>query len=215
MLDVLDNNLACVATVKSWETEYLGSHATVLHGILSQYVTETSSSLYARVVPHVQSSGTGKSRAHDELAKRVLYIPLNLAGWYAARMLLLSTYSSPFAHVACVLAFPPRDPEVTRWFDPSNHWEQQSTRHRCHAFLHALLYTTLSHLREICDDEAVAQKMETEPAQEILASEFRNRMAKGRTFEAHGAYRKGFYDAVCELAKEVIFLSFLRTEQSF
>ena len=28
--------------------------------------------LYAHVVPHVQSSGTGKSHAHDELAKHIL-----------------------------------------------------------------------------------------------------------------------------------------------
>ncbi len=77
------------------------------------------------------------------------------------------------------------------------------------AFLHALLSTTLSHLKEICDDEAVAQRIETGPPLAILASEFRNRMAKRRMFETDGAYRREFYDVIFELAEKVIFLSFL------
>ena len=51
----------------------------MLHSILRHYMLAATADLYARVVPHVQSSGTGKSRAHDELAKHILYIPLNLA----------------------------------------------------------------------------------------------------------------------------------------
>lgn len=34
---------------------------------------------YARYATFTQSSGTGKSRMNDELAKSVLYIPINLA----------------------------------------------------------------------------------------------------------------------------------------
>ena len=97
--DVFNNNVVRIATIKSWETEFVGSHVTVLHDTLCNYVTEAS--LYARVVSHVQSSGTGKSRAHDELAKRLLYIPLNLAGPLATSMPPLSAYSSCLAHVSC------------------------------------------------------------------------------------------------------------------
>src|SRR5258708_991043 len=104
--DVFNNNVVRVATIKSWETEFVGSHVTVLHDTLCNYMTKAS--LYARVMSHVQSSGTGKSRAHDELAKRLLYIPLNLAGPLATSMPPLSAYSSCFAHVFC-FTFPPRD----------------------------------------------------------------------------------------------------------
>ena len=68
----------------------------MLHDIL-QDCMNPDITLYARVVAHVQSSGTGKSRTHDELAKHILYIPLNLAAADADSMLsfcaLLSLYS--------------------------------------------------------------------------------------------------------------------------
>ena len=34
---------------------------------------------YARYVAKIQSSGTGKSRTQDQVAKSILYIPINLA----------------------------------------------------------------------------------------------------------------------------------------
>jgi len=73
-----------------------------------------------------------------------------------------------------VLAYPPADPSVEQWFSKQNNRSQRLTRDRCHAFLHALLSTTLSHLMEICDDKVVAQKLQTEPRLATLASEFRD-----------------------------------------
>jgi len=115
-----------------------------------------------------------------------------------------------------VLAYPPNDPKVVQWFAAVNNREEQLTQDRCHAFLHALLYTTLSHLEEICRDKTIDQKLQAEPSLRLqtLASEFRNRMAKGRTFDAHGDYRKKFYDIVYERAEEVILPSFPRIGQS-
>ena len=170
-------------------------------------------SLYCRLVPHVQSSGTGKSRTHDELAKHIFYIPLNLAAKGATSMLQLSSYYSRFTHVAC-LAYPPRDPKVEEWFSASPNNMQQVTQNRCHAFLHALLSTTLTHLREICGAEAVAQELRSPPESRLatLASEFRKRMADGRTFEAHGPYRTKFYDAVFAKASKVMLPSFPRIQ---
>jgi hypothetical protein len=96
LLTVYDDS-AALATVKSWDKEFVGDISTRLLGILRFYMNHHTPTLYARVVPHVQSSGTGKSRAHDELAKYVLYIPLNLAGSDTACMLplcaLLSLHS--------------------------------------------------------------------------------------------------------------------------
>ena len=51
-VDVFDNDISSIATVKSWDREFLGSIPTVLHEILKKYMTE--SNLHARVVPHVQ-----------------------------------------------------------------------------------------------------------------------------------------------------------------
>ena len=88
---VFDNSIARIATVKSWDKEFRGDLSTVLRGILRHYMT-IGTSLYAPVVPHVQSSGTGKSRTHDELAKRILYIPLNLASSDATSMLSVCVF---------------------------------------------------------------------------------------------------------------------------
>ena len=82
---IFPDNVTRAATVKSWDSKFVGNIPTALHGTLREYMKRTG--LYARAVSHVQSSGTGKSRAHDELAKRVLYIPLNLAGPHATSAL--------------------------------------------------------------------------------------------------------------------------------
>ena len=95
---VFDNSIARIAIVKSWDKKFVGDISTMLHGILREYMRLTADTmkteLYAHVVPHVQSSGTGKSRAHDELAKHILYIPINLAGPGATSMLPLCTFLS-------------------------------------------------------------------------------------------------------------------------
>ena len=64
--DFSDNNITRTATVKSWDNQFVGDIASVLHSVLRHYMKVQS--LYCHVVPHVQSSGTGKSRTHDELA---------------------------------------------------------------------------------------------------------------------------------------------------
>ena len=94
---------------------------------------------------------------------------------------------------------------MEEWFNAVRNRDQQLTRNRCHAFLHALLSTTLSRLKEICDDKAVAQEIELEPRSRlmILASKFRDKMAEGRKFEQHGEYRRSFYDEVYRDAEEV------------
>ena len=92
--DFFDNNITRAATVKSWDNQFLGDITAALHDILHHYMTVTS--LYYHLVSHVQSSGTGKSHTHDELAKRIFYIPLNLAAKGSTSMLPLSSYYSRF-----------------------------------------------------------------------------------------------------------------------
>jgi hypothetical protein len=90
------NNIAHIATVNSWDAEFIGNIPMILHGILRHHTTTGTidPQPYARVVSHVQSSGTGKSRAHDELAKIIFYIPLNLAVPGKTSMHPLSAYSA-------------------------------------------------------------------------------------------------------------------------
>ena len=49
---------------------------------------------------------------------------------------------------------------------------------------------------------------------QILASEFRSRMAKGRTFESHGEYRTKFYHNVSVRAQQVVLPSFPSIQQT-
>jgi len=96
MLAIFIITLLVLATIKSWDSKFVGDISTVLHDILRKYMKP--SGLYAYVASRVQSSGTGKSRVHDELAKRVLYIPLSgpTCNRYAPRLCI------PFA---CSLHF--------------------------------------------------------------------------------------------------------------
>jgi len=130
-------------------------------------------------------------------------ISLPLALLVCSHCLCITRFTQPL-----VLAYPPRDPEVEQWFALTNNTMAKFTQDRCHAFLHALLFTTLSHLKVICDDKVVVQEMKGKSRLATLASEFRHRMAEGRTFDAHGTYRTNFYDAVLAQAQKVMLPSF-------
>ncbi|TFY71749.1 hypothetical protein EVG20_g1246 [Dentipellis fragilis] len=68
------------STVASWSREFRGDSADLLYKILKSYCEPPRSGPgpYARHAAFVQSSGTGKSRQIDELAKRITCIPINL-----------------------------------------------------------------------------------------------------------------------------------------
>ncbi|QRV85662.1 hypothetical protein RhiJN_13680 [Ceratobasidium sp. AG-Ba] len=66
------------ATIKAWNIPYIGEAARVLRSNLDQMNSERRADDYANYVPIVQSSGTGKSRAVDELAQQVFTIPFRL-----------------------------------------------------------------------------------------------------------------------------------------
>ncbi|KAB5592224.1 hypothetical protein CTheo_4321 [Ceratobasidium theobromae] len=66
------------ATHRAWSTPYRGETVNLLTKAIHQMNIQRGSKAYANFVPIVQSSGTGKSRAADELAKLIFTIPLNL-----------------------------------------------------------------------------------------------------------------------------------------
>ncbi|KAI0044973.1 hypothetical protein FA95DRAFT_1608076 [Auriscalpium vulgare] len=65
-----------VITIKSWNTPYLGCVKDVFISTLRRHMDRKN--IYARSVPMIQSSGTGKSRLLDEVAKEIVVIPMNL-----------------------------------------------------------------------------------------------------------------------------------------
>ena len=78
----MSNKTECIlivelATVDSWKQKFVGFSAGLFLLILRDYME--ASDPYARYVAEIQSSGTGKSRIQDELAKSILYIPISLA----------------------------------------------------------------------------------------------------------------------------------------
>ncbi|PPR07503.1 hypothetical protein CVT26_013472 [Gymnopilus dilepis] len=177
-----------LAIVSAWRTEYKGRTADLVEAILQDYMAATNH--YARYVAHIQSSGTGKSRTHDELAKRRFYIPICLA--------------SPDQ------AFPPGDIEVRDWFK-NVYWDQETVQRRCNAFLHALMAQAkealdmiVKDLKKDLDDLADGSIRSARRRLHLLSSTFRQKMSEGGTFGSHGPYRSKFYASVLKRAAEVI-----------
>ncbi|KAG8710691.1 hypothetical protein FRC08_016827 [Ceratobasidium sp. 394] len=66
------------ATEKAWRVPYVGSTARLLRKAMDQMNTERGLDDYANFLPIIQSSGMGKSRAVDEVARQVFTLPFNL-----------------------------------------------------------------------------------------------------------------------------------------
>ncbi|KAI0310214.1 hypothetical protein OF83DRAFT_1178803 [Amylostereum chailletii] len=205
-------------TVNAWKFPFRGNSASLLHEILTSYSNlEGSPEPYVRFVPHVQSSGTGKSRVHDELAKHVVYIPICLA-------------SKPGG------IYPPPDRVARDWIyesighPSSGDSDAMYTRKRHHGFLYALLTMTREFLENIQSDPQrippqrisdtgtlSAEKLpmgaveRDTPAVKAtlfrlsrLASAFREKMNTGGSSTWYGEYRHMFYTKVCEMASKFV-----------
>ena len=71
--------LSCIsATEKSWEYPFRGDAAKALWEHIETHYNPSNVTVYAHYAAIVQSSGMGKSRTVDELAKNHFVIPLNL-----------------------------------------------------------------------------------------------------------------------------------------
>jgi hypothetical protein len=67
-----------LATVASWSTPFVGTASEAFVETLDGYMTDKVDLYYARFISIVQSSGMGKSRMIDEVAKTKFVLPLNL-----------------------------------------------------------------------------------------------------------------------------------------
>jgi hypothetical protein len=72
----------------SWEREFGGDAAEALWSYIKNHYNTTDGRIYAHYAAIVQSSGMGKSRTVDELAKKHFVIPINLRGPHSQGALL-------------------------------------------------------------------------------------------------------------------------------
>ncbi|KAF9486227.1 hypothetical protein BDN70DRAFT_870313 [Pholiota conissans] len=149
---------------------------------------------YAHYVSIVQSSGMGKSRAVDELAKTHFVIPINI-------------------RVAQSNGFPPSDPNV-RFFLCNWSCEQHEIRNKCRAFLQALFEITADVLSGVKyrgkypkageNREYFTFDRRPDDTAEDIAAKFREHMSDGMTFGSQGVKRKYFFQAVLDKAEELL-----------
>ncbi|RPD57234.1 hypothetical protein L226DRAFT_435711, partial [Lentinus tigrinus ALCF2SS1-7] len=162
----------------SWKQPYVGN-SDVLESVLEGYMTKPGGvERYARYASITQSSGTGKSRMVDELAKKVFCISMNLGSKNA---------------------YPPPDVAVQAWFQSLKVHRIDEWDRRVQVFIYVLFQTALKHAQTINSDKT------KNPSQ--IASEFRSKMSEGMVYGRHGTYRQKFYDEVCTNANKVVFYS--------
>jgi hypothetical protein len=78
-LIVMDLKSYSVATEWAWRVPYQGNYSNLLEKCITQMnSTRTYEHTYSNFIPIVQSSGTGKSRLVDQVAKAIFTIPFNL-----------------------------------------------------------------------------------------------------------------------------------------
>ncbi|KAI0747036.1 hypothetical protein C8Q80DRAFT_1178933 [Daedaleopsis nitida] len=168
------------ATLISWTTPFKGSPDPLLITIRQymQLPDQGVDNLYARCAAFTQSSGTGKSRMNDELAKRIVCIPVGLA-------------TTPGA-------FPPSDRMAIHYFQSQlNQASKESQMISASCFMHALFVTAHNRLELIAKE--VANVQEGDKLQEV-ASRFREKMSQGISFTGHGTYRVEFFKEVHQKA---------------
>jgi hypothetical protein len=66
------------ATIDSWGDTYVGSAADCLWDTMEMHCKKKSYIFFTRYMHITQSSGMGKSRMVDELAKKHFVVPINL-----------------------------------------------------------------------------------------------------------------------------------------
>lgn len=140
------------ATVTAWNEPMAGTSVTYLIQVLQRYNEHVSThqrGYYARLTSLCQSSGTGKSRVMQEVARKIVCIPICLAsprtGMYAQ--------SYPCGRICAEelnpTAYPPGDPIVVSYLEDNIYIEQEGFQKRVQAFYYALFTVTKRRLSEV------------------------------------------------------------------
>ncbi|RDX41439.1 hypothetical protein OH76DRAFT_1561574 [Lentinus brumalis] len=167
------------AAVKSWNCDYVGPAAQVLIQTIRREMT-LKKNPYAHFAAFTQSSGTGKSRAVDELAKEVLCIPVTFGplpkGGYPPMDLDAQL---------CLLAYDTRESFVKT--------------------VQAFLYAIFSEARDVVKDTILPQVKPDDPDRvKQITQLFREEMIRGMVFDVHGEFRKRFYRDVRTKAEKFV-----------
>ncbi|KAI9464318.1 hypothetical protein HD554DRAFT_2315894 [Boletus coccyginus] len=174
------------ATERAWNVDYVGDVATVLLNRIKGSLPDpkrkdtpsSTSGLYARYMAIIQSSGMGKSRAVDEIAKGELVIP----------MILRPDDST---------GYPPADPGIRNYLTDSSPGVFQ----RVLALFHALFVIVTEVAKSTkAPSEGLAPLNKSMP----FAGQFREYMNHGMSMTRHGEFRVRFYDRVITKARGVL-----------
>jgi hypothetical protein len=139
---------APIVTLGSWKLKFKGKAADVLLNTISTYLCQKN--VRVQHCSIVNSSGTGKSRMVDELATRIITVPMCLrksgSQGITVRCFSVSTSSSN------PIGFPPPDEELRNWLLSLQENNQGTVSEKLYRFIYALLDVTLRRLKKIQDD---------------------------------------------------------------
>ncbi|KAI0274350.1 hypothetical protein BGY98DRAFT_935949 [Russula aff. rugulosa BPL654] len=180
------------AFVRAWDTPFEGDAADLLLESIPMYLEE-GMSLHANIV---NSSGTGKSRMVDEVAKKIITVPMCLReNGNRGFTLLFSLFVG--ALMTNLIGFPPPDTAL-RDRMPKDSWTGNLL---CSIFavLHGRLEAIASEMPMLTTSTNLTSHERDERAsavrqhQEVLASAFRDLLTRGQSLEQSNAYRRSFY----------------------
>ncbi|KAI0257999.1 hypothetical protein BC834DRAFT_1046315 [Gloeopeniophorella convolvens] len=174
--------------LESWDLQYRGNATDVLLNIISDYL-KTKRTNYAPLASIINSSGTGKSRMVDELAKTIISVPMCLRDKDST-------------------GFPPADGSLRDWFAELPKSGKEETEKKLHEASQGLEKLKVARKTWTVDDMLAGKYKPSEEAerrnaaaffvrrQERLASAFRHLMTHGQAFGSANDYRKKFYKDV-------------------
>ncbi|KAI0370060.1 hypothetical protein BV20DRAFT_315504 [Pilatotrama ljubarskyi] len=158
----------------AWQEPYRGS-TSILESVLNQYIKDSKGSHYARYASITQSSGTGKSRMVDEIARKIFCIPMCLG---------------------TDQAYPPPDEEIVDMFKSLAQLRDADVQlERIQFLMCAVFETALERVKTIAS--------ESTPERQSLVSRFRHLMSEDMVYRQHGQYRRQFYADVCKRAQQL------------
>src|SRR6266852_7737942 len=94
-----------IAIIRGWDAPFKGDTADFLLATIPMYLKE-GRRLHANIV---NSSGTGKSRLVDEVAKKIITVPMCLRENRNRGSMLLFSFFSLCAYDLILIGFPPPD----------------------------------------------------------------------------------------------------------
>lgn len=199
----LYSNFPTEAVIKSWDATFRGNAADVLLMSISTSFDRLSDDVYARFSSIVNSAGTGKSRMVDQVATKVVTIPMCLRG-----------------EAQRIQGFPPADNALRNWlYTLNNTMDRGRLAMKVHGFLLSLFTVTSTRLKELLskprsqrmplrpdipasNTKGTNMRDELETRQESLAQAFRDRMTCEQTFYFPNEYRRTFFQDVVDAADE-------------